>query len=112
MDENGNKIFKFRVWFNGGYVYSTEETFVFEGSDVWLDIRGNRYRVEPDDVEQFIATDKNGNDVYETNKVYYPDGGFIEPNTGDWVRRNKPFEAWVGIVDDICNGDLVLWEGK
>ena len=112
MDENGNKVFKFRVWISGRFVYSTEVAFVFEDDIVYyIDSYGDCYDVEPADVEQYIATDKNGKDVYETDKVIYPDGGFVEPNTGDWICRDKPFEAWVGNVDDICNGDLVLWEG-
>lgn len=110
MDENGNKMFKFRVWFNSGYVYSDEQTFVFEGGGIYyIDSYGDRYDVEPADVEQYIATDKNGKDVYVSDKVIYPDGGFVEPNTGYWIHCDKPFEAWVGNVDDICNGDLVFY---
>lgn len=113
MDENGNKTFKFRVRFNSGYVYSDEQTFIFEGGGIYyINSYGDRYDVDPADVEQYIATDKNGKYVYETDKVYYPDGGFVEPNTGCWIHCDKPFEAWVGNVDDICNGDLVLWEGE
>lgn len=67
---------KFRVWFNRQYVYSDEETFVFEGDNVWLDIRGYRYLVDTSDVQQFTnCLDANGEEIYD----------------GDWVKLGDSY---------------------
>lgn len=63
---------KFRAWLNGRYFYSDVVTFCFRNGRIYLfDSYGDRFDIDPANIEQFIATDKNGYDVYEGDTLKF-----------------------------------------
>lgn len=91
---------KFRAWFNGRYFYSDDVTFCFRSGRIYFfDSYGDRYDVDPDNLEQFIATDKDGYDVYEGDTLkflFYIDR---DGNTKPYKREVSRYAEFNHILD-------------
>lgn len=95
-----NRIIKFR-----GRLEETDKIIFFELGDLSSDSYGFYSRNFADyvvDIEQFIATDKNGFDVYEGDKVIRIAGEDFIPE------KTFPMSATFDDFSAIRDGDIVL----
>lgn len=67
--------------------------------------------VEADSVAQLIEVDKNGNEVYENDDIYLPDGGYYINAVGTWAEADcTPFPASFAWYCEIRDGYAVLYK--
>lgn len=95
-----NRIIKFR-----GRLEETGKIIFFELGEVVLDVTGLFSEFFDDyvvDIEQFIATDKNGFDVYEGDKVIRIAGEDFIPE------KTFPMSATFDDFSAIRDGKIVL----
>lgn len=77
----------------------------------WIYNDGKAYPVDTDSVAQLIAVDKNGNEVYENDDIYLPDGGYYINAVGTWAEDNcTPFPASFAWYCEIRDGYAVLYK--